>query len=80
VPEIVDPGLTGFVVADVDEAVAAVASLPRLARADVRATFERRFGAGRMAADYVRVYERLAERRAPRPRSAALPQLRAVDG
>jgi glycosyltransferase involved in cell wall biosynthesis len=70
VPEVMDDGLTGFIVENEDQAVAALDRLGELDRATVRATFERRFTARRMAEDYVSVYQRLAYR--------AKPQLRAV--
>ena len=60
VPEIVDPGTTGFVVSTVEEAVAAVARIGDLDRATIRRVFERRFSADRMAADYEEVYAALA--------------------
>ena len=60
VPEVVEDGVTGFVVADEDAAVAALARAARLDRRDVRARFEARFTAARMAADYVELYTRLA--------------------
>jgi glycosyltransferase involved in cell wall biosynthesis len=60
VPEVVDPGTTGFVVETVDEAVAAVASLGTLDRGIIRRVFERRFSTDRMAADYEEVYAELA--------------------
>ncbi|HSU41107.1 MAG TPA: glycosyltransferase family 4 protein, partial [Polyangiaceae bacterium] len=61
VPEVIDPGLTGFIVNDIDEAVAAVGKIHTLDRGRVRATFDRRFTARRMAEDYVDLYETLAE-------------------
>ena len=60
VPEIVEDGLTGFIVEDIEGAVAAVARLPTLSRAAVRRRFEQRFTARRMAEDYVSVYRSLA--------------------
>ncbi len=59
VPEVMDDGLTGFVVDDVDGAVAAVKKLDRLFRPSIRSRFEERFSAGAMARDYVRIYEQL---------------------
>jgi glycosyltransferase involved in cell wall biosynthesis len=59
-PEIVDEGVTGFVVRSIDEAVARAGEIGRLDRNAVRTTFERRFSAERMAADYEAVYLRLA--------------------
>jgi glycosyltransferase involved in cell wall biosynthesis len=59
VPEIVHDGRSGFVVESVDEAVAAVPRALDLPRASCRAQFEDRFTASRMAASYVRIYERM---------------------
>jgi glycosyltransferase involved in cell wall biosynthesis len=59
-PEIIDPGVTGFVVDSIDEAVARVAEIDHLDRTEVRAVFERRFSVERMAADYEAVYAGLA--------------------
>jgi len=59
VAEIVEPDLTGFIVRDEDEAVAAVEKLPRLSRSRVRARFEERFTARRMALDYLDTYQSL---------------------
>jgi glycosyltransferase involved in cell wall biosynthesis len=58
-PEIVDAGVSGFVVGSVDEAVARVGEVAGLDRAKVRATFERRFSVERMVTDYEAVYARL---------------------
>jgi glycosyltransferase involved in cell wall biosynthesis len=71
VPEVIDDGVSGFIVSDEDEAVAAAARLHRLDRSEVRATFDRRWTARRMAEDYVTLYTALA-----RP----LRRLRAVNG
>ena len=60
VPEIIEDGRTGFIVEDETAAVAAVARLDQLPRAGVRAGFEARFTARRMAMDYLSVYRRLA--------------------
>lgn len=59
VPEVIDEGVSGFVVDDVDQAVDAVRRLPDLDRAAVRRRFDERFTAARMAADYVAIYRRL---------------------
>lgn len=58
-PEVIDPGVTGYLVDNVDEAVAAVASAAGLDRRRVRETFERRFSIERVARDYVEVYRYL---------------------
>ncbi len=60
VPEVIDEGVTGYIVKDEAGAIAAVRRLPRLNRARVRARFEERFTARRMAEDYVSVYRSLA--------------------
>jgi glycosyltransferase involved in cell wall biosynthesis len=59
VPEVIEDGLTGFIVDDVAGAVRALADLHRLDRRRIRAEFERRFTADRMASDYVAVYNSL---------------------
>jgi glycosyltransferase involved in cell wall biosynthesis len=59
VPEVVDDGITGFVVRNVDEAVAAVKRLPELDRRKVRAVFESRFTVERMVRDYLAIYRGL---------------------
>ncbi len=59
VPEVMDDGLTGFIVNNIDEAVAAVAKVPTLDRAKVRETFDRRWVSRRMAEDYLNLYEEL---------------------
>ena len=59
VPEVIDPGLTGFVVRTVEEAVTAASHLGRLDRAKVRSTFERRFSVERMVSEYEEVYREL---------------------
>jgi glycosyltransferase involved in cell wall biosynthesis len=66
VAEIVDHGVTGFVVNTLDDAVAAVEHIGRLDRAEVRARFEERFTAERMARDYLAVYRALGRQRAMR--------------
>ncbi|HUA77570.1 MAG TPA: glycosyltransferase family 4 protein, partial [Acetobacteraceae bacterium] len=60
VREILEDGLTGFIVPDVAGAVAAAGRLDALERGRIRAEFERRFTARRMAEDYLALYERLA--------------------
>jgi glycosyltransferase involved in cell wall biosynthesis len=64
VPEIVDEGVTGFIVEGVEGAVAALERAAGLDRARVRARFEERFSAARMARDYLSVYRALGRRRA----------------
>ena len=66
VPEVIDEGLTGFIVEDEISAVAAVNSLSTLSRAAVREQFEARFTARRMALDYIAAYRSLKEAAEPR--------------
>src|SRR5438105_3044992 len=59
VPEVVDDGVTGRIVASEDEAVAALMHLDRIDRSGCRRRFEERFTDTRMANDYVRAYAQL---------------------
>jgi glycosyltransferase involved in cell wall biosynthesis len=72
VPEVLESGLTGFILppGDEDGFVTAAERVHTLDRARIRARFEERFTAERMANDYLAVYNRLGAR--------ATPQLRAV--
>jgi glycosyltransferase involved in cell wall biosynthesis len=63
VPEIIDHGKTGFIVESEEEAVAAIGRIHELDRRAIRAVFESRFTARRMAEDYLRCYEALSSRR-----------------
>src|SRR5207248_3511 len=65
VPEVIEDGVTGFVVDDVDAAVAALERIPTLSRRRCREVFEERFSARRMAEDYVAIYERLLDDEPP---------------
>jgi glycosyltransferase involved in cell wall biosynthesis len=66
VPEIVEDGVTGFIVEDEQSAIGAAYRLPELSRAKVRERFEERFTARRMAQDYLGVYRSLMGADAPR--------------
>jgi glycosyltransferase involved in cell wall biosynthesis len=59
VPEVVTPGVTGWIVDDEDTAVGCLEAVHRLDRAACRRQFEQRFTAGRMAADYLALYRRI---------------------
>jgi len=63
VPEVMDDGVTGFVVNDIEQAVEATRRVRDLSRAKCREIFEKRFAASRMANDYINVYTRLADSR-----------------
>ncbi|HEX4409225.1 MAG TPA: glycosyltransferase family 4 protein [Xanthobacteraceae bacterium] len=65
VPEIIEDGLTGFVVEDINGAIGAVDRLGHLSRQKVRERFEQRFTARRMAQDYLAVYRSLSKEAAP---------------
>src|ERR1700691_2060879 len=72
VPEIIEAGLTGFVVEDEAGAIGAVDRLGHLSREKIRKRFEERFTARRMALDYLSVYRSLSD--------AVTPHLRLIDG
>jgi glycosyltransferase involved in cell wall biosynthesis len=59
VPEVVEDGVTGFIVENEEQAVRAVGDLGRLDRRKVRARFEERFSAVRMAREYESAYRGL---------------------
>ncbi len=69
VPEIIEDGVTGFIVGNEAEAIAALKQVHTLDRRAVRARFEERFSARRMAQDYVELYESLV---AMEPQNLAL--------
>lgn len=59
-PELIDHGVTGFIVDSFDEAVAAVGRIGEIDRAACRDAVKQRFSVERMADDYVRLYHALA--------------------
>ena len=61
VPEVIDHGITGFVVDNEAEAITAIRQLDKLDRTRVREQFERRFTAQRMAREYARSLQEIAE-------------------
>jgi glycosyltransferase involved in cell wall biosynthesis len=72
VPEVVEDGVTGFVVEDELSATDAVRRLPALSRVAVRARFEERFTARIMAKEYLATYRGLMSGTAARPRLVAV--------
>ena len=62
IPEIIDHGVTGFIVENETEAVEAISTLDRLDRRNIRRVFEQRFTAQRMAQEYLHCFENLASR------------------
>jgi glycosyltransferase involved in cell wall biosynthesis len=59
VPEIVDEGVTGYIVDTPEEAIAVLPDVLSLDRRAVRRRFDERFSADRMARDYIKVYHSL---------------------
>ncbi len=59
VPEVMEDGITGFVVRELDEAAEAIGRVADLSRERCREVFEKRFTASRMADDYIEVYEQM---------------------
>jgi glycosyltransferase involved in cell wall biosynthesis len=75
VPEVMQEGLTGFIVKDMDEAVAAVEKITSIERTACRNVFEKRFTAAHMAKRYVQeVYQSMASDLHLAPRSQAMAQ------
>ena len=59
VPELIEDGVTGFIVENLEQAAEAVCNVANIDRRRCRANFEERFSATRMARDYIEIYERL---------------------
>jgi glycosyltransferase involved in cell wall biosynthesis len=73
-PEIVEDGVTGYVVSTLDEAIQKMPALLDLDRKIVRRRFKERFSSARMATDYVKLYcSTRSERRPPPVRRPAPP-------
>jgi glycosyltransferase involved in cell wall biosynthesis len=68
VPEVMNDGLTGFLVQNLEGAVKAVKKLEEIDRRKCRCYFEQHFTAERMAQDYLNIYRRLV-----RSKSASIP-------
>ncbi len=66
VPEVVDPGVTGWIVNSIKDAAAAVQRVDEIDRAGCRRAFEQRFSNIRMAKDYLAEYDRRFEETFPR--------------
>jgi glycosyltransferase involved in cell wall biosynthesis len=63
VPEVIEDGVTGYIVESEEEAVRALGRLHLLRRKTCREVFETRFSACRMAEDYLAIYRSLAKNR-----------------
>ena len=61
VPEVLEDGVTGWIVEGHEEAVQAVARVSTLIRMHCRQAFETRFSVSRMVQDYLRIYEQLLQ-------------------
>ena len=61
VPEVIEPGVTGFIVEDAEGAVGALHHIDSLSRETIRARFEQRFTSHTMARNYVDTYMALTE-------------------
>jgi len=75
VTEVMQDGITGYIVRNQREAVDAARRIDRIDRRACRAAFERRFTAAKMASRYVQVYQALIDASAESqedPPSAAL--------
>jgi glycosyltransferase involved in cell wall biosynthesis len=77
VPEVIDDGVTGYVVDTMDEAICALGGVLALDRSRVRRRYEERFSATRMAQDYLKVYEHLIGTAGTRSKQMNAPSLAA---
>ena len=78
VPEVMENGVTGFIVSEIEQAVEAVGRVRDLSRARCRDVFEKRFTASRMANDYVNAFMRLADSRMRKVESSLETSMRPV--
>ncbi len=84
IPEVIDDGVTGFIVDDIEQSLHALDKVLHFDRQRCRRIFEERFSVARMAGDYLKIYERLLEvknqsrlrrlARAAKPSDLALPE------
>ncbi|QSR89367.1 glycosyltransferase family 4 protein [Methylacidiphilum caldifontis] len=64
IPEVVDHGITGFIVQNVQEAVNVLSQIHTFNRKQCRERFEKRFSAQKMAESYISLYQKvIAEKR-----------------
>jgi glycosyltransferase involved in cell wall biosynthesis len=61
VPEIIEDGVTGFIVDNMKDAAEAVRKVATLNRQHCRQSFLKRFTVSRMASDYLAIYRRMVE-------------------
>jgi glycosyltransferase involved in cell wall biosynthesis len=62
VPEVIEDGVTGYIVDNLDDAAEAVGRIPALDRRKIRRVFEDRFSARRMCHDYIEIFRRIGIR------------------
>lgn len=61
-PELIDNGINGFIVSNVEEAVSALKKVPDIDRQNCREVVEKRFSVERMVDDYIKVYQEIINR------------------
>jgi glycosyltransferase involved in cell wall biosynthesis len=69
-PEVIEDGVTGFLVDGLEDAIRAAERISTLSRKRCRRVFEQHFSASRMAAGYLAVYQRLIGRKLTPPYAA----------
>ncbi|HZC42893.1 MAG TPA: glycosyltransferase family 4 protein [Acidobacteriaceae bacterium] len=62
VPEVIDDGVTGYIVDNMEDAVESVGRIAALNRLKIRKVFEDRFSSRRMCHDYIEIYRRIRAR------------------
>jgi glycosyltransferase involved in cell wall biosynthesis len=62
IPEVIDEGVTGFIVEDEEGSIGAFNRLSQLSREKIRQRFEQRFTARRMALEYLAAYRSMMDR------------------
>jgi len=60
-PEIIEDGINGFLVGDIEEALLALEKISSIDRKRCREIVEEKFSVGRMVDDYIKVYEKILE-------------------
>jgi glycosyltransferase involved in cell wall biosynthesis len=80
VPEVLEEGVTGSIVSNIDEAIRAVPKILTLDRRRIRRRFEERFSAQRMATDYTQVYRTLAGHHSTQSKALRVPLAVVPDG
>jgi glycosyltransferase involved in cell wall biosynthesis len=73
--ELVEDGVSGFIVDDIPNGAKAVGGTAALSRQQCRDYFERRFSAARMCEDYLEVYKSLFEMNRESVKSVAFPRI-----